>query len=155
QSSPRSRKLLADALTSVAAGKLAANDAAAAEPMLVRADQLDSNPTILRDLGIAKLALDKPTEAVLVLDRAAKADPTPIVAMLAARAHAATGDVAGARPLYDRALAADKTNVEIALDWAASEVAGGDPALAVSALEKTASSAESTPLATRHKAALA
>jgi tetratricopeptide (TPR) repeat protein len=156
QSTPRSRKLLADALVVVAAGKLSANDAAAAEPLLVRADQLDGGPVVWRDLGIARLALAKNADAVAVLDKAAKADPSAIVAMLAARAHAVTGDIAGARALYDRALTADKDNVEIAIDWAASEVsAGGDPAVAVTALEKTAAAAKSGPLAARHRAALA
>lgn len=155
QSTARSRKLLAEALTTVAAAKLASGDAAGAEPMLVRADQLDANPTILRNLGIAKLALDKHADAVAVLDRAAKADPGSVTAMLAARAHALAGDVAGARPLYDRALGADPDNVEIAIDWAATEVAGGDPALAVAALERTADAARTGPLAGRHKLALA
>jgi len=136
QSSPRSHKLLADALTSVATAKLA-TDAAAAEPMLVRAVELDAGPIALRNLGIARLALNKPGDAVTALDRAAKADPAPLVAMLAGRAHALAADMAGARAYYDRALAADKDNVDIALDWAASELAGGDPAVAVSALEKT------------------
>jgi hypothetical protein len=76
--------------------------------------------------------------------------------MLDARAHAATGDTAGARPIYERALAADRDNpVEIALDWAASELAGGDPAIAITALEKTAAAAKTGPLAARHKVALA
>jgi len=60
------------------------------------------------------------------------------------------------RALYDRALTADKDNaVEISIDWAASEVAGGDPAIAVTALEKTAAQAKTGPLATRHRQALA
>ncbi|HEY5945412.1 MAG TPA: tetratricopeptide repeat protein [Kofleriaceae bacterium] len=155
QSSPRGKKLLAEALTTVAVTKLAANDVAAAEPMLVRAEQLDSNALVLRNLGIAKLALDKPADAMPILDRAAKADAAPVVLMLDARAHALTGDVAGARLLYDRALAADKDNAEIAIDWAASELAGGDPAIAVTALEKTATAARSGSLAARHKSALA
>ncbi|HTL38748.1 MAG TPA: tetratricopeptide repeat protein [Kofleriaceae bacterium] len=155
QSTPRGKKLLAEALTTVAVGKLAANDAAAAEPLLSRADQLDGNPLIWRNLGIAKLALDKKADAVAVLDKAAKADASAIVAMLDGRAHAVNGDIAGARPLYERALNADKDNAEIAIDWAASEIAAGDPAIAVSALEKTAATAAKGPLAARHKAALA
>jgi tetratricopeptide (TPR) repeat protein len=155
QSTPRTKKLLANALAAVAAGKLAAGDAAGAEPLLARAEQLDGSPAILRNLGIARLALDQPAQAVAVLDRAAKADGSPIVAMLAARAHAVTGDAEGARALYERAFAADEDNVEIALDWAASELESGDPAVAVSALEKTANAARGGPLAARHKAALA
>jgi tetratricopeptide (TPR) repeat protein len=69
--------------------------------------------------------------------------------MLDARAHAVNGDVPGARALYERAFAADKDNVEIALDWAASEVAAGDPTIAVAVLEKVRAQ---TP---RYKAALA
>jgi tetratricopeptide (TPR) repeat protein len=155
QSTPRSRKLLSEALNSVGAGKLAANDAAGAEPLLVRADQLDGNALVWRNLGVAKLALDKKADAVAVLDKATKADASPIVAMLAARAHAVNGDIAGARSLYERALGADKDNIEIAIDWASSEVAGGDPAIAVAALEKTAGAVAKSPLAARHKSALA
>ncbi|HEY5921279.1 MAG TPA: tetratricopeptide repeat protein, partial [Kofleriaceae bacterium] len=155
QSSPRSKKLLAEALTSVAVAKLTAAppDAASAEPMLVRAVELDPTPAVLRNLGIAKLALDKPAEATPILDRAAKADSSPTVALLAARAHALTGDIGGARVLYERAIAGDP--IEASIDWAASELSAGDPALAVGALEKTANAARSGPLAARHKSALA
>ena len=156
QSTPRSKKLLVEALTTVAAAKLSANDAAAAEPLLARADQLDGNAIIWRDLGVARLALDRPAEAVTVLDRAVKVDASQMLAMLDARAHALTGDIATARPLYDRALNAEKDNaIEISLDWAASELAIGDPAIAVTALEKTAPAAKTGPLAGRHKIALA
>jgi tetratricopeptide (TPR) repeat protein len=154
QSTARSRRLLASALATVAVDKLAANDAAAAEPMLARADQLDGNAAILRNLGIARLALGKADAAVGTLERAAKAEPSATNWMLVARARALANDVAGARTFYDRALSADK-DAEIALDWAASELAGGDPALAVTALEKTASTAQKGPLAARHRAALA
>jgi tetratricopeptide (TPR) repeat protein len=152
-STPRSKKLLVEALVSVGAAKLAAGDAAGAEPVLARADAVEGNALVWRNLGIARLALDRKADAVATLDRAAKADPSPIVLMLDARAHATNGDIAGARALYERAQAADKDNVEIAIDWAASEVAGGDPTIAVAALEKTA--AKAGPLAARHKAALA
>ena len=158
QSSTRSRKLLAEALTTVAATKLGANDAAGASTLLERADLLDGNPIVWRDLGVARLALGKTDQAVVVLDRAAKADPSPMTAMLDARAHAVGGDVAGARPLYERALGAEKDNsVEISLDWAASELAAanGDPVVAMTALERVAPAAKSGPLAARHKAALA
>lgn len=156
QSTLRSRRLLSDALTTVAAAKLDAGDAAAAEPMLARADQLESNAIVWRNLGIAKLAQNKDAEAVPWLERAAKNDPTPTTLMLAARGHASVGNVSAARGYYERALAADKDNVEIAIDWAATEVGtGGDPALAVSVLEKTAAAARAGALAARHKAALA
>jgi len=155
QSNPRSKKLLADALLAIAVGKLG-SDAAGAEKMLARAEVLEPSPAIWRDLGIARLALNKPQDAIGPLDRAAKADPLPITLMLDARAHALSGDVAAARPIYERALAGDKDNtVEIAIDWAASELSGGDPAVAVTALEKTQAAAKSGPLAARHKAALA
>jgi len=155
-SAPRSRKLLVDALVTVAAARLRVGEAAQAEKLLVRADQIDGTPLVWRNLGIARLALERPADAVAVLDRSAKAEPTGIHLMLAARAHALAGDVAAARPLYERALAVEKENdVEIALDWAASEVSGGDPALAVAALEKTAGAAKASPLAARHKRALA
>jgi tetratricopeptide (TPR) repeat protein len=158
QSTPRSRKLLADALATVAADKLAANNATDAEPMLTRAEPLDpGNAVVLRDLGIARLALGKPADAATILDRAIKLDTSPAAFMLAARAHALAGDLAAARPLYDRAMAGDKdTGIEVSLDWAASELApGGDPTLAVTALERTAPLAKSGPLAARHKQALA
>lgn len=153
---PRSRKLLVDALTTVAAAKLTANDAAGAEPLLARADQLEGTPLVWRNLGVARLALGKPSDAVIVLDKAIKSDPSGISLMLAARAHALAGDLTGARPLYEKALATEKDGaIEVAIDWAASEVNGGDPLLAVAALEKTAGSAKSGALAQRHKAALA
>jgi len=158
-SSPRSKKLLAEALTTVAVGKLTAKDAAAAEPLLARAESLDpGDPLVLRDHGVALLAVNKPADAAAVLDRAIKLDTAPLVFMLAARAHAQAGDVAAARPLYERALANEKDGsaVEVSLDWAASELGpGGDPALAVTALERTAPAAKTGPLASRHKAALA
>ncbi|HEY4240204.1 MAG TPA: tetratricopeptide repeat protein [Kofleriaceae bacterium] len=155
-SQPRSRVLLSAALATVAAQKLVEKDAAGAEPLLARADQLDGTPIVWRDLGIARLALDKFADAIAPLDRAAAAGAPPIVLMLDARAHALSGDVVGARPIYDRALAAEKdadTAAEIALDWAATEVASGDPALAVSALEKP--NVKPGPLALRVKSALA
>ncbi len=154
-STPRGRKLLVDALTTVAVTKLASDDAAAAELLLVRAAQLDGTPLVWRNLGIARLALDKTAEAVAVLDRAANGDASGIVLMLDARAHALNHDVIGARPIYERALAIEKDNtVEIAIDWAASELAGGDPAVALAALEKTAVAAKAGPLGPRHRAAL-
>ncbi len=155
QSTARGKRLLVDALTTVAASKLSANAAADAASLLEHASQLEGNPVVWRDLGIAKLAQNQAAAAKEPLDRAAKADPSPIVAMLDARAHAMSGDIEGARPLYERALAAEKDNpVEISIDWAASELAGGDPAIAVSALERTANAAKTGPLAARHKAAL-
>lgn len=155
QTSARSRRLLARALATAGAAKLAANNASDAEPLLVRAEQLEPSALVLRDLGIAKLALGKTAEAVSLLERAASIEPTPIGLMLAARARAQAGDAALARALYERALASDPDNVEVALDWAASEVAGGDPAIAVAVLEKTSAAARSGAVAARHGAALA
>ncbi len=152
--SPRAKKLLVEALTSVGVAKLTANDAPGAEGLLARASELDPSAVVLRDLGIALLAQNK--SAVAALDRAAKLDGSAVTLMLDARAHATANDVPGARPLYERALAADKANqLEISIDWAASELAGGDPAIAVTALEKTTGAAKSGPLAQRHKTALA
>ena len=152
--STRAGKLLVEALTGVGVARLTANDPAAAEALLARAGELDPSPIVLRALGIALLAQNK--NAVAVLDRATKLDGGALTLMLDARAHAVANDVAGARPLYERALAADKANpLEITLDWAASELAGGDPAIAVTALEKSAGAAKSGPLAQRHRAALA
>lgn len=157
QSTARGKKLLVEALVAAAVVKLAANDAAGAEPMLARANQLDDmNAVVWRDLGVARLALDKPGDAIGVLDRAAKApDAAAVVIMLDARAHALTNDPAGARALYERAIADKESALEVSLDWAASEVATGDPAVAVSALEKTASLAKSGAVVQRHRQALA
>jgi tetratricopeptide (TPR) repeat protein len=155
QSSPRSKKLLVEALSRVGADKLRANDAAGAEALLTKADSIEGTPMVWRNLGVARLALDKPTEAITVLDRASKAEPLSITLMLLGRARALTGDVAGARANYDKALAGEKGDnaVEVAIDWAASELlAGGDPAVAVAALEKTAAFGKGSA---RHKAALA
>lgn len=161
-STPRSRQQLADALATVAVARLSAGDAAAAEPMLARADALDTSAAILRDLGIARLALDQPGKALTALDGAIALEPAPITLMLDARAHALTGDAAGARRLYDRAdraldpkgVDAIEISIEISIDWAASELAGGDPAVAVAALERTAGRAKSGSLAQRHRLAL-
>jgi tetratricopeptide (TPR) repeat protein len=154
-STPRSRKLLVEALVAVALGKLP-KEPAEAEQLLVRAEGLEAtNAVVLRDLGIARLALDKPADALSVLDRAQKIDNAPITMMLAARARALTGDVTGARTIYEKALAAEKDKenaLEIAIDWAASEVAGGDAAIAVAALEKVTAQGKS---AARLKQALA
>jgi tetratricopeptide (TPR) repeat protein len=162
-STPRSQQLLAHALARVAAVKLSAGDAGAAEPLLARADSLVKSALILRDLGIARLVLDRPGEALAALDRAIELEPSPITLMLDARAHALAGDLAGARRLYDRADRAidprhpddGKIAVEIAIDRAATELAIGDPADAVTALEKTIERAKLGPLAERHRAALA
>ncbi len=156
---PAKRPQLAGELATAAVARLAAGDAATAEPMLVRAARLVESAAILRDLGIARLALDRPGDAVAALDRAVALDPAPITRMLDARAHfASAGDLALTRSLYKDALDsahADADAVEIAIDWAASELAGGDPTWAVSALEKTAKRALSEPLARRHRTALA
>jgi tetratricopeptide (TPR) repeat protein len=152
-STPRSKKLLAEVLMKLAVAKLS-GDAAEAEKLLARAETLDPGPVIWRDLGIARLQTNKPADAVGPLDRAAKADPSAITVMLDARAHSLAGDIAGARPLYERAMADKDASVEVALDWAASEVAGGDPAIAVSALDKVAPAAKSGALAARYKTAV-
>jgi tetratricopeptide (TPR) repeat protein len=153
-SSPRSKKLLVEALSRVGVEKLKANDAAGAEALLARADTLEGTPLVWRNLGVARLALDKPADAIAALDKAAKAEPLSITLMLAARARALSGDVVGARPIYDKALTGEKGDnaVEVAIDWAASELSGGDPAVALAALEKTAAFAKG---AARHKTALA
>lgn len=155
----RSRRLLARALTTAAAGELAAGDAAAAEALLVRAEPLESSPAVLRDLGIARLILGRLRDAQATLDRAIALDPAPLTVMLAARARALAGDVTGARPLYldafDAGRDAPEIAAEIALDWAASELDGGDPLIAVAALERIADRVRPGPLARRHRAALA
>ncbi len=156
--SARSRKLLVDALGVVAVAKLQANDAAAAEQLLSRAETIEGTPLVWRNLGVARLAIGKPAEAMTVLDKAVKAEPSGITVLLAARAHAGANDLAGARTLYERASGIEKDNaiaIEIALDWTATELAGGDPTIAVAALEKVATAGSKGPLAGRYKAALA
>jgi tetratricopeptide (TPR) repeat protein len=158
-STSRGKQLLVDALVTVAVAKLPA-EPVVAEQLLVRADSIEGNALVWRNLGIARLALNKPADAVAVLDRAVKAEPSSITQMLAARARAQSGDVVGARPLYERSLATEKGKdhaLEIAIDWAASELAGGDAAIAVTALEKTVAFAKAAneKLAQRHKLALA
>jgi len=153
------RPQLAGELTAAALARLAAGDAATAEPLLARAAGLAESATILRDLGIARLALDRPGDAVVALDRAVALDPAPITRMLDARAHFAfAGDLVQARSLYKDALGAardDLDAVEIAIDWAASELAGGDPTGAVAALEPITKRAIPEPLARRYRTALA
>ncbi|HEY0192659.1 MAG TPA: tetratricopeptide repeat protein, partial [Kofleriaceae bacterium] len=151
---PRAARLFADALAAVAVARLA-DGAKLAEPMLARAAQLDGTAAIWRDLGVARLAGDHAAEAAEALDHARQLDPAPATAMLYARARALTGDVLGARPIYDGALAGARGEAaEIALDWAASELAGGDPAIAVAALDKVAGRAQG-PMIQRHRTALA
>ncbi len=152
---PRSRQLLSRALTTVAVNDLGVGDTAAAEQKLARAELLDASAVTLKNLGIARLALDRPEDAIAVLERSNRTRPSALTAMLAARSRALTGDLTGARALYERALGDREAGVEVALDWAASEVAAGDPGLAVNALEKVAAAAKTSPLANRHKAALA
>jgi len=153
---PRPVRLLAEALAAVAVRALAAGDAPAAEVGLARAAELAPSAAILRDLGIAWLALDRPAVAVVALDRALERDPAPITMMLAARARALSGELVPARAIYQRALAGAREDaVEISIDWAASELSGGDPARAISALESTLAQAVGTPLAARHRTALA
>ena len=152
------KKLLVDALTTVARrASSPANDAAAAEPLLARADQLDGNALVWRDLGIARLALDKPADAIAGARSRGEGRPVADHAdarRARARARRATSPARG-RSTSARS-PRDKDNaIEIALDWAASELAGGDPAIAVTALEKTAAAAKTGPLAARHTAALA
>lgn len=157
-STGRSRKLLVDALTVVAVAKLQNNDAAGAEQLLARADSVEGTPLVWRNLGVARLAIGKPAEAMTVLDRAVKAEPSSITVLLAARAHAGANDLAGARALYERAAGIEKDgmiSVEIALDWTATELASGDPGIAIAALDKVAAPASKGPLAARYKAALA
>ncbi|HEY4055875.1 MAG TPA: tetratricopeptide repeat protein [Kofleriaceae bacterium] len=155
-SSPRGKKALVEALTLVAVQKINANDVASAEPMLSKAEQIEGSPVVWRNLGIARIALDRPSDAVAPLDKAAKQEPSGLNLFLDARAHALNNDLTGARSLYDRALGVEKSElaVDIAIDWAATEVNGGDPANGVAALEKVAPMAKGG-LASRHKAALA
>ncbi len=154
-STPRSRQLLSKALTSVAVNDLGVGDAAAAEQRLVKAEQLDATAVTLKNLGITRLALDRPADAISPLDRSNKLAPSATTQMLAARARALTGDTTGARQLYEKAAGDKELGVEVAIDWAASEVAAGDPSVAVAALEKVAAAAKGGPLAQRHKVALA
>jgi tetratricopeptide (TPR) repeat protein len=154
---PQAQALLVDALTAVAVAELAAGGAAVAAPMLVRAARLDPSAAILRDLGIAQLDNDRPSDAIEAFERALRLEQAPIVYMLDARARARLGDMSGARTFYAHALAAAarRDAVEIAIDWAASELVGGDPANAVTALETTAARAAPGPIADRHRIALA
>jgi tetratricopeptide (TPR) repeat protein len=155
-STPQSRQQLAGALVTLAVARLSTGQAADAEPMLVRANGLAESAVGQRNLGIARLAIGRPGDAIAALDRAVALEPAPIVLMLDARAHALAGDLAGARSRYERALAPDPPDaVEIAIDWAASELAGGDVAVAVTGLERVAARATPGPLAQRHRAALA
>lgn len=113
--------------------------------------------------SIAQLANDHAPAALESLERARQGDAAPITLMLYARARAITGDATGARATYDQALAGALAPaqprgdaVEVAIDWAASELAAGDPQVAVTALEKVAQRAQGQgPLAQRFRTALA
>ncbi|MCX5742923.1 MAG: tetratricopeptide repeat protein, partial [Proteobacteria bacterium] len=83
-STPRSKKLLADALAQVGTGKLRDGELDAAEAMLARSEQLDGNAFVWRNLGIARMQRGKFADAQGLLDRAAKAEPSAVTLLLAA-----------------------------------------------------------------------
>ncbi|MEZ4402432.1 MAG: tetratricopeptide repeat protein [Kofleriaceae bacterium] len=152
---------LTTALVAVAEPAIRAGDLATAERALTRADQLAGNPTVWRDLGLVRLALDNPAGAVAAL-ASAGATPDAVTALLRGRALAGVGDLAGARAAFDRAAVAGGRAVEVAVERAGFELDTGEPDAAVAALvalpprERGPGSAARAALVTaRHAAALA
>ena len=81
RATPRCKKLLADALDDRrGAASSSANDAAAAEPLLARADRSTATPLVWRNLGIALLALEQARRCGRRARPRSKADASPIVA---------------------------------------------------------------------------
>ncbi|MCE9580399.1 MAG: tetratricopeptide repeat protein [Deltaproteobacteria bacterium] len=147
--------LLARALGATGAAKLRADDLAGAEADLVRATGLPgpASAAALRNLGIARLAAGKHELAVTALDAAIAVAPDAATWMLRARAKAALGDAAAARASYAKARAVAKGGeaVDVAIEIASFELAAGDAAAAVAALEAATPSGDAIA---RHKAAL-
>lgn len=154
---PRSRGLLARSLELMAAGQLAAGDLASAEASLARGEAVRPSASIGRNLGVVRLALNRPAEAVEPLEKAARQEPEAMTWMLLGRARAAAGDEAAARDAYDRAASAGRgaAAIEVAIEAAAFELGVGEHAAAVTALERVQAQWEADgPHAARYRRAL-
>ncbi|MBP9087210.1 MAG: tetratricopeptide repeat protein [Kofleriaceae bacterium] len=135
----RSKRVLAAALTERGAVELEKAEFAPALATLQRARELGSSPVILRNLGIALLALGRDAEARDVLSSISKPDAVDL--LLLARAHSNQAAMAVARDFYARSAANAKgaLAVTIAVDAAAAEIEFGEPSNAVTLLDRVAS----------------
>lgn len=134
--SARARKGLEDATNVVAVDAIQAGDPAAAERIL--ASLVEPGRLTQLNLGIARLAQKK--DAVAPLEAAAQGTTDGVAWQLYGRALAAAGRMNDARPAFERAFELerkDRARVgQIARDVASVELAAGDPARAVAALER-------------------
>jgi tetratricopeptide (TPR) repeat protein len=146
--------LLARALTATGTAKLAHDDLVGAEADLVRATGLPgASAAALRNLGVVRLAAGHNAEALAALAVAIKTSPDAPTWILQARAQAGQGDAAAARASYARAQAAASGDeaVDVAIELGGFELASGDAAAAVAALELVKPTGAAVA---RHKAAL-
>jgi predicted Zn-dependent protease len=161
KSSRRSRDLLARSLEVVAAGQLASGDLESAEGSLARAAAVQSSSrgaAIGRNLGVVRLALRRPAEAAPPLEKSALQESNALTWMLLGRARAAAGDAGAARNAYSRAasVARGAAAIEVAIDAAAFELEAGEPAAAVTGLERVQAQWDAdSALAARYRRALA
>ncbi len=154
--------LLARALAATGTARLRADDLAGAEADLARAAALPTAPSAsaLRNLGVARLAAGKPALARTALEQAIAVAPDAPSWVLHARAATALGELAVARASYAKARDAARGGdaVDVAIEVAGFELAAGEPAAAVAALEAAprGDARHAAALATaRHAAGLA
>ncbi len=155
---PRSRRLLSQALLAVAVGKLDGGDVAGAAAALVHADEVEGTPAVWRNLGLCSYLLGDLARAHAMLTRAAAAQPDAGTLILLGRVEAAQGN-ATARESLGRAVIAGKSEpiaIEAAIELAAVELGAGRAAEAVEALTGVAAAAKKAggELAARQAAAL-
>lgn len=156
--SPRTRRLLSEALLAVSVAKLDGGDVSGAAAALVRADEVEGTPPVWRNLGLCSYLLGDLDKAQQMLAKAAAADPNPPALILLGRVKAARGD-ATARDSLGQAVTAGRGEpiaVDAAIELAAVEIASGHASEAVEALVGTAVAAKKAggDLAARHSATL-
>jgi tetratricopeptide (TPR) repeat protein len=137
-STSRSRSWLARALEADAAARLDGGDLALAEVALARADRLGGGAAVARNLGVVRLALDRPDDAIDPLERAAATDPAPEVRLALGQARARAGQIDGARKAYAEAAKLGRGRAVaalVAIDRAALELDADQPAAALDAIE--------------------
>ncbi len=132
----RTRRLLAAALTDRGATEIEKGEFSAAVATLQHGREIASSPALLRNLAIALLELGQANEARELLGAINK--PEAIDLLLLARANSNKLAFQTARDFYQRSASAAQGElvVTVAIDAASAELEFGDPANAVTWLEK-------------------